>query len=63
MTEPLLTVDDLATLLRLTPRAIYNRVHRNDGTVPPPTRIGRLLRWAVEDVNQWQEQHRDPIDQ
>ena len=58
--EPLWTIDVLAAHLGLSTRAVYNRVHRSDGTIPPPIRIGRLLRWQPEQVEEWINSHRDP---
>jgi predicted DNA-binding transcriptional regulator AlpA len=49
---PLLTVADLARLLGLTPRGIYNRRHRR-GALPPATPLGRTLRWRADDVERW----------
>ncbi len=58
---PLWTIDDLAAHLGLSTRAIYNRVHRGDDTIPPPVHIGRLLRWQPEQVEEWIDKHRNPV--
>ena len=51
METQLLTVDDIAGLLRVS----RNTVHRYilSGTIPPPVRIGGTLRWQEDAVQQW----------
>lgn len=50
----LLDVDDLARMLGLTRRAVYNRRHRrHGGSLPPATLLGRSLRWRLSDVERW----------
>lgn len=51
--EPLLDVAALADWLGLTAKGVYNLVEAGQG--PPPIRIGRRLRWRVEDVAAWLE--------
>ncbi len=56
----LLNPDDLARLLGITKKAIYQRRHRGD-PLPPVTKVGRQLRWRPADVEAWlssqQEDH------
>ena len=41
-------VEELATMLGVNIRTIYRR--RNDGTLPAPIQVGRLVRWRRADV-------------
>ena len=56
--SPLLGVADVAALLGTSAKGVYNRLHRGSG-FPPPIRIGRSLRWRVEDINDWLDSQRD----
>ena len=49
--EPMLSVADVAALLACDPRS----VHRwwREGAIPPPVRIGRVLRWYAPTVRDW----------
>ena len=47
----LLTVAEVADLLKCSPRHIRNSVKR--GEFPEPIRLGRLPRWPRETVLQW----------
>jgi excisionase family DNA binding protein len=47
----LLTVDDLAAILRCSPRTVHRLVER--GRVPRPCRLGSLLRWTRAQVDEW----------
>lgn len=54
MDEQLLTVDDLARLLNVPKRAVYDM--RYDGELPPAVLIGsQRLRWRPADVRAWLE--------
>jgi excisionase family DNA binding protein len=49
MTENLLTISEVANLLRVAEKTIRNKL--SDGTWPiPPVRIGRSLRWRRSDI-------------
>ncbi len=57
MKEVLMTVDDLCNYLRLKRKgAVYMRLHR--GTLPPPIRVGRFLRWRAVDVEKWLDEQK-----
>lgn len=57
---PLLTVTDLARLLGITPKALYNRRHRK-GALPPVLLLGqRTLRWRADDVERWLVDQSEP---
>ncbi len=45
----LLTSEDVATRLRISKRHVYNLV--NEGSFPPPMKVGRLNRWRNLDVD------------
>jgi len=51
--EPMLTVDDLAELLRLAPRTVWRMI--GTGQLPPPDlRIGkRVVRWRRDGIDNW----------
>ena len=55
---PLLTVDDLARLLGVTPKAVYNRRHR--GLLPRAIILGHSLRWRAADVEAWLSEQIEP---
>ena len=55
--EQLLTTDDLASLLRLTVRAVYHLRHR--GVLPPAIKFGNSLRWRRGDIDRWMAEHLD----
>jgi predicted DNA-binding transcriptional regulator AlpA len=49
MVEPLIDINGLAQLLRVSAKTIRNKL--SNGTWPiPPVRIGRSLRWRLSDV-------------
>lgn len=47
----LLTLDELAVLLRVKPRTL--RRHHDAGKIPPAIRIGTALRWSREAIEAW----------
>lgn len=52
MTPLLVSPSELARLVGLAPRTIYNRIS-TDGDLPPILRMGRLPRFALADVQLW----------
>jgi predicted DNA-binding transcriptional regulator AlpA len=56
--SPLLSVAHVAAFLGTSARGVYNRLHRGSD-FPPPIRIGSSLRWRVEDITAWLDDHRD----
>lgn len=54
----LLTVDEAATLLRITRRAIYMMLERRQ--LPGVTRIGRRVVFRSDDLLHWLDQKRAP---
>lgn len=58
MTPLLVSPHELALLVGLAPRTIYNRIHTG-GDLPPILRFGRLPRFALEDVLVWIASKRD----
>jgi predicted DNA-binding transcriptional regulator AlpA len=48
--KPLLTIDDLATVLGMTPGAIRTARYRNPDAMPPAVKLGNSLRWDPTDV-------------
>ena len=47
----LLSVEDVATLLRCSPRHIYRLADR--GHMPRPVKLGALVRWSRRSVLKW----------
>jgi excisionase family DNA binding protein len=47
----LMTVDDIAKKLNCSTRTVYRLTDR--GFVPPPIRLGRLVRWSPEAIDRW----------
>jgi excisionase family DNA binding protein len=54
----LLRPDEVAALLDVPLRTIYRWRSRHDG--PRGYRIGRHVRYRVDDIEAWLEDHRDP---
>jgi predicted DNA-binding transcriptional regulator AlpA len=57
--EPLLTAEQVANLLGISPATLRSDVHRNPQAVPPRVRIpGRKrLCWREKDVEAWVDRH------
>ena len=53
--DRLLTLDELALLLKRSAHTIKNDLRRNPGAVPPRMNLPgtRLLRWRLADVQAW----------
>ena len=47
-----LCVGDLAERYAVSKKTIYRRIDLGD--LPPPRRIGRLLRWHPADIERWE---------
>lgn len=47
----LLTVREVAALVKLSARQIYKMV--SAGRMPPPLKVGRSTRWRADDVRRW----------
>lgn len=53
--EKILTLDELAAVLKRSANTIKNDLRRNPGAVPPRMKLPgtRLLRWRLVDVQAW----------
>ena len=53
--EQFCTIDDLANILKVTKRSIYNQIHqgRAGASIPPYVKLGQLVRFRVSDYKQW----------
>ena len=51
----LLTKQQLAERLQCSVRTVERRAAA--GELPRPLKVGRLVRWTTEQLDQWQEQH------
>lgn len=60
--EQLLTPKTLAAMLGLAEQTIYNR-HSTGGDLPSVTKLGRLLRFRLVDVEVWLECKRQNVTQ
>lgn len=50
--DPLmLTVDGVASLLACSPRTVYRLA--DSGRMPPPVRLGSLVRWSRQAIDAW----------
>jgi len=49
-----LTVHDVAAMLKCATRTVYRLA--DTGRMPPPCRLGKLVRWKTEAINSWIEQ-------
>jgi excisionase family DNA binding protein len=49
--EGMLTIPDVAGLLRCTDRHVYNL--RKRGEIPQPVKLGENVRWPREVIAQW----------
>jgi excisionase family DNA binding protein len=47
----MLTVDGVAALLACSPRTVYRLA--DTGRMPPPVRLGALVRWPREAIDAW----------
>jgi predicted DNA-binding transcriptional regulator AlpA len=52
--EALIGPPQLSERWAISIKSLYHRVER--GQVPPPIRIGSLLRWRPEDIRRWEEE-------
>ena len=53
MIGQLLTIDEVADLLRTTPTAIYSQRHRSEAPGILGRKVGRRLLWAEADLDAW----------
>lgn len=58
MMDKLMTVDDLAGVLRRSPKTVRSDVTRRPETLPPRVRVpgGRKVLWRAADVAAWLEE-------
>lgn len=49
----LLTVKELAKLLKISIRSIWR--YRSMGAIPKPIKVGKSVRWDRKDIEQWLE--------
>lgn len=56
----LLTVQEVATLLRVSKRTVYRLVLQNK--LPEPRKIGRSIRWHKQELLSWLEAYCPPLE-
>jgi predicted DNA-binding transcriptional regulator AlpA len=54
----LLDADDLSDFLGVSRDSLYDRRHRGVD-LPPAIRIGRVLRWRIEDIERWLDERQE----
>ncbi|QDU23583.1 helix-turn-helix transcriptional regulator [Urbifossiella limnaea] len=54
----LLSVDDVAALLGVSPRTVWRL--RDGGHLPPPVRVGSLVRWRRATLLMWLDEATEP---
>lgn len=52
-------VEELGQLMGLSKNTIYRRRTYMPATVPPAIKIGGRLRWQLDTVNKWLEEHEE----
>jgi len=52
LTALVINIDELAMILGITKKTIYNRLSANDD-MPPPRKFGKKLLWLRNEVEQW----------
>lgn len=53
------SIPDLCRLFGCTRSTIYYRIH--DGTLPPPIKFGRLVRWRQDELEKWFDNLYEPV--
>jgi predicted DNA-binding transcriptional regulator AlpA len=53
MNDRLLTIDEVARILRRSPKALYNLRYRSPQESPPWIKIGKTIRCSEADLWQW----------
>ena len=53
--EHFYTIDDMAKILKVTKRSIYNQIHKGRAgtSIPPYVKLGQLVRFRVSDYKEW----------
>ena len=53
--EQFYTIDDMAKILKVTKRSIYNQIHKGRAgtSIPPYVKLGALVRFRLLDFNKW----------
>lgn len=46
--DPLMKAREVADMLRISIPSLYRRI--DDGTIPPPIKLGHLSRWSRADI-------------
>ena len=48
---PMLKVEEVADILRCSPRTVYRLA--DAGRMPPPCRLGAMVRWSAAAIDAW----------
>ena len=53
--ERFFTIDEMASMLRITKQSIYNKIHagRAGKSIPPYVKVGKLVRFRTSDYRDW----------
>ena len=49
------TVDEMASILKITRQSVYNKIHagRAGVSIPPYVKVGKLVRFRTSDYRDW----------
>ena len=53
--EQFFTIDEMASMMKITKQSIYNKIHagRAGVTIPPYVKVGKLVRFRNSDYRDW----------
>ena len=53
--EQFFTIDEMASMMKITKQSIYNKIHtgRASVTIPPYVKVGKLVRFRNSDYRDW----------
>ena len=53
--ERFFTIDEMASMMKITKQSIYNKIHagRAGVTIPPYVKVGKLVRFRNSDYRDW----------
>ncbi|ECI6490299.1 DNA-binding protein [Salmonella enterica subsp. enterica] len=56
-----LTIKDLAARFNISASTVASDISRNPKKLPPFIRIGRAIRFSLDDIIEWEQQHRENL--
>ena len=57
VTEQFYTIDDMASILKVSKKSIYNQIHQGQAgiSIPPFVKLGGRIRFKASDHKRWYE--------